>query len=113
MIRDNVASVIGTLTLVSVATAIVYWRNRGSLSVRHSYTRAMLHYFRVFGWMLLVIGSLFTAPSVAALLGAELGGNWPWWSTFIFLACVGVGYGLQRLMRFPLNDPDLRNMFNR
>jgi len=106
-----VAQLLGTLALIAIPAALVYWRNDGKLSVYKSYLRGMLHLFRVMGWTAVVFGALFTAFSAAALLGARLGGNFPWWSIFFGLGLAGLGYGIQRLMRFILRDEDWNNMF--
>jgi|SRR6185312_381092 hypothetical protein len=106
-----VAKLIGTVLLVAIPTAIVYWRNKGQLSIGKSYMRALLHVVRVTAWGIIVVGVILTAASTAALLGTPFPGNWPWWSIFFCLGFVGVGYGIQRLARFVLNDADWNNMF--
>ena len=111
MASDLAIQIIATVLLVSAPTAIVYWRNRGQLSVGKSYLRGLLHFFRALGWGAVVLGSIFAVLSGAALVGVGPGGNWPWWSIFFSLAFVGIGYGTQRLMRFILNDADWNNMF--
>ena len=45
-----VAKLIGTVLLVAIPTAIVYWRNKGQLSIGKSYMRALLHVVRVTAW---------------------------------------------------------------
>lgn len=110
VIRDNLASFIGTLLLVAIPTAIVYWRNKGKLSARKSYLKGMLYVFRVLGWGFIIWGVLFLPLFITDLFGLI---NWgyPWWSIAFSAFLIGFGYGLQRLMRFILNDPDWNNMF--
>ncbi|MDP1749347.1 MAG: hypothetical protein Q8L22_07810 [Reyranella sp.] len=101
---------LATLTLVAIPAAIVYWRNKGKLSVGKSYHRGLLHLFRVMGWMFMMWGALFLPLVVTDLIGLSHWG-YPWWSIFFVLAFVAFGYGLQRLMKFILRDPDANNMF--
>jgi len=110
MFTDFLAQLLGTFVLVAVPTAIVYWRNDGKLSVGRSYLRGLLHLFRVIGWAVVVFGTFFALLSVASLLGAKIDG-FPWWFVFFGLGFAGLGYGIQRLMRFILRDEDWNNMF--
>ena len=98
------------VAVVAIPAAIVYRRNRGTLSLGQSYQRAFLYVLRVVGWCLVVVGLTFVPFIVAGLTG-HLHGYWPWWSLPFILAYIAVGYGLQRLMTFLVKDEDLKNMF--
>ena len=65
---------------------------------------------RIMGWMFLVLGALFFLLSCTDLIGLSHWG-YPWWSILFSLATMAFGYGLQRLMKFVLGDPDWNNMF--
>jgi hypothetical protein len=106
----SLINIILLTALVAIPTAIVYRRNKGTLSITKSYTRAIFHIFRVMGWMFIVVGVTFL-PFIFAGMTGHLDGNWPWWSLPFILAYIGVGYGLQRFMKFLLKDEDLKNMF--
>ncbi|GEP61657.1 hypothetical protein [Reyranella soli] len=103
-------SALSGLVLVAVATAIVYQRNKGKLSVGKSYLKGLLHLFRVMGWMFMVWGVLFVPVVVTDLIGFSHWG-YPWWSIFFVFAFVALGYALQRLMKYIPRDPDWNNMF--
>lgn len=70
-------SALASLVLVAVPTAVVYWRNKGELSVGKSYLKGLLHLFRVMGWMFMVSGVLFVPVVVTDLIGFSHWG-YPW-----------------------------------
>ena len=72
--------------------------------------RSRLQFIRFGGWIAIFVGTVFIALSVAGLLGAQIGG-FEWWVILVGLLAAGIGYGIDRVVRFALNDPDWNNMF--
>lgn len=103
-------NVVGSLVLVGIPAAIVYWRNKGRLSVAGSYHRGLLYLFRAMGWLFMIWGVLFLTLLITNLAGLSHWG-YPWWTVAFSLGFGVVGYGLQRLTKFILRDPDANNMF--
>jgi hypothetical protein len=100
-----------SLLLVGLPTAIVYRRNQGKLSLRKSYLRATLHMIRVIAWFIVGSCLIVLLVIVASLAGAFPDIHYPWWSILAIVFFTAVAYGIQRLMRYILNDPDWNNMF--
>jgi|SRR5580698_6224896 hypothetical protein len=73
--------------------------------------KGRLQRLRITGWIFVGGGALFTVLTVVALMHARVGDNWPWWSIFFGPTLGGIGYGIQRTVRFVLEDPDWNNMF--
>lgn len=111
MINQLIFVLICSLLLAGVPTAIVYRRNRGKLPLGKSYLRAMLHTMRVIAWFIAASGLILLLFYSATLTGLFPEIVYPWWSALPILFFMAAGYGLQRLMRYILNDPDWNNMF--
>jgi hypothetical protein len=107
----SIALTLVAVALVAIPAVIVFWRNKGKLSVGKSYLRGLLHLARIMGWMFMLWGVLLLPFVVTDLIGRSDWG-YPWWSIFFVPALVAFGYGLQRLMKFILRDPDWNNMFS-
>jgi hypothetical protein len=101
------------VALSVVPTLIVYRWHRGHLSFRASNARALFHYLRVFGWLLFGLNLFVFAP--LWIVGRVKPNLWtyPWWGILFILAMAGIGYGLQRLGKFLLQDEDLKNILGR
>ena len=111
MISTLIFILLASLLLAGLPTAIVYRRNQGKLSLGRSYLRATLHTIRVIAWLLVGAGLISVLVFIASLAGAFPEARFPWWTIFPILFQTAFGYGIQRLMRYILNDPDWNNMF--
>lgn len=111
MLSSLIFLLICSLLLVGLPTAIVYRRNQGKLSLGRSYLRATLHMIRIIAWFIVGSCLILLLIVVASLAGAFPDIHYPWWSILAIVFLTAVAFGIQRLMRYILNDTDWNNMF--